>query len=212
MKVTVFGATGRIGTDVVRQALAAGGSVTAVVRAQSDFALRHPALEVVRVPGLTDPAHLRPALDGSDAAISGVGPRSRADTRVASSTVRGILPAMEAVGVKRFVAVSAAPLGPVPDGESWTYRRIVEPLIQRLLRDIYADLRVMEDEIRASATDWTIFRPPRLLAKDSGRPYRVAVDGNPPRGRFVSRAAVARAMLAALEDPSTIGHAIGIAY
>src|SRR6266508_367067 len=50
MKVTVFGATGRIGGDVVRQALDAGHKVTAVVRDPARFDVNHPALEVSAVP------------------------------------------------------------------------------------------------------------------------------------------------------------------
>jgi uncharacterized protein YbjT (DUF2867 family) len=136
MKVTVFGATGRIGEQVVRQGLDAGHKVTAVVRDPARFALIHPALEVVAVPGLTDPEMLRPALEGSDAAISGVGPRGRKDGPVASSATRGILRAMEATGVRRFVAVSAVPVGPVPEGESFVNRRIVLPLINAFARDV----------------------------------------------------------------------------
>ncbi|MFI5896988.1 NAD(P)-dependent oxidoreductase [Actinoplanes sp. NPDC051513] len=96
MRMTVFGATGGIGRHVVRQALDAGHTVTAVVRDSARIDARHRALEVVTVPGLTDPAMLVPALEASDAAISGVGPRHRKDGPVASTATRGILLAMEA--------------------------------------------------------------------------------------------------------------------
>ena len=125
MKLTVFGATGRIGELVVRQALDAGHKVTAVARDSARFELRHPALEVVAVPGLTDAEVLRPALDGSDAVISGVGPRGRKDGPVASTATRAILRAMAASDVSRLVAVSAAPVGPVPPGDSILNRRLM---------------------------------------------------------------------------------------
>src|SRR5581483_6323539 len=102
MKMTVFGATGGIGSQVVRQALDAGHKVTAVVRSSAHFELAHPGLEVAVVPGLTDPGTLRSFLDGSDAVVSGVGPRSRKDGPVASTATRTILAAMEASGVRRF--------------------------------------------------------------------------------------------------------------
>src|SRR6266508_6534966 len=165
MKVTVFGATGRIGEQVVRQALDAGHKVTAVVRDPARFDVSDPALEVVTVPGLTDPEALRPALEGSDAAISGVGPRGRKDGPVAASATRGILRAMEATGVRRLVAVSAVPVGPVPGGESFVNRRILLPLISVFAREVYADLAAMEDEIRRSSTEWTVVRPPKLVNK-----------------------------------------------
>src|SRR5437879_6129892 len=134
MKMTVFGATGGIGGHVVRQALEGGNEVTAVVRDPARFDVSHPALEVATVPGLTDPEVLRPVLEASDAAISGVGLRRRKDGPVASSTTLGILRAMEATGVRRFVAVSAAPVGPVPEGESWVNRRLLLPFISAFLR------------------------------------------------------------------------------
>jgi uncharacterized protein YbjT (DUF2867 family) len=212
MKMTVFGATGRIGGDVVRQALDAGHKVTAVVRDPAGFDISHPELEVATVPGLTNPEVLRPVLEGSDAAISGVGPRGRKDGPVASSATRGILRAMEASGVRRFVAVSAVPVGPVPEGESFLNRRILLPFISVFARDVYADLAEMEDEIRRSATEWTVVRPPRLVSKPLTGKYRTVVGANVPRGYSISRADVAHLMLAALDDPATLGQAVGVAY
>jgi uncharacterized protein YbjT (DUF2867 family) len=212
MKLTVFGATGGIGGHVVRQALDAGHKVTAVVRDPARFDLSHPALEVATVPDLTDPEAVRPVLEGADAAISGVGPRGRKDGPVASNATRGILRAMEASGVRRFVAVSAVPVGPIPEGESFANRRIVLPFFSALLRDVYADLAAMEEEIRRSTTQWTVVRPPKLVNKPLSGTYRSVVGGNVPRGYSISRADTAHAMLAALDDPATLGQAVGVAY
>jgi putative NADH-flavin reductase len=212
MKITVFGATGRVGGYVVQQALDAGQEVTAVVRDPARFDVSHPALELATVPGLTDPEMLRPALEASDAAISGVGPRGRKDVSVASTATRGILDAMEASGVRRLVALSAVPVGPVPEGESFVNRRILLPFISAFARDIYKDLAEMEDEIRRSATEWTIVRPPRFVNKPLTGKYRTVVGRNVPRAYSISRADVAHAMLAVLDDRATIGQAVGVAY
>jgi putative NADH-flavin reductase len=212
IKLTVFGATGGIGGHVVRQALAAGHHVTAVVRDPARFDVSHPALEVATVPDLTDADQLHAALEGSDIAISGVGPRGRKDGPVASSTTRGILHAMDASGVRRFVAVSAVPVGSVPEGESFLNRRILLPFISAVARDVYVDLAEMEDEIRRSATEWTIVRPPRLVNKPLTGEYRTDIGANVPRGYAISRADVAHLMLAVLDNPATVRQAIGIAY
>jgi uncharacterized protein YbjT (DUF2867 family) len=212
MKLTVFGATGAIGGYVVRQALEAGDSVTAVVRRSSVFELSHPRLEVVRVAGLTEPRALEPALDGADAAVSGVGPRARKDVTVASTATRGILGALEACGVKRFVAVSAAPVAPPAERDSFLNKRIVFPLIGRMLRDIYADLATMEREIMASDLDWTIVRPPRLVDKPPSGVYRTAIGANVPRGVTISKADVAHLIRAVLVSPAMSRQAVGVAY
>ncbi|MGH3781025.1 MAG: NAD(P)-dependent oxidoreductase [Pseudonocardiaceae bacterium] len=212
MKITIFGATGGIGGQVVRQALSAGHDVTAVVRDPARLDVSHPALEVATVPGLTDTEVLRPVLKGRDAAISAVGPRGRKAGPVASSATRGILRTMEVSGVRRFVAVSAAPVGSAPKGDSFVNRRILLPVISAMLRDLYADLAEMEDEIRRSTTDWTVIRPPKLVNKPLTGTYRTVVDGNVPRGYMISRADVAHAMLSVLDDPATRGRAVGVAY
>jgi uncharacterized protein YbjT (DUF2867 family) len=212
MKITVFGATGGIGGHVVEQALALGHKVAAVVRESSRFDLDHPSLEVFRVAGLTEPEILRPALDGSAAVISGVGPRGRKDGPVASGSTRSILTAMSAVGVRRLVAVSAIPLGPVPPDESFLNRRVVLPLINAFAADVYADLRLMEADIVSSGTDWTIVRPPKLNAKPLTGRYRVAIGGTVPRTYAISRADVAHLMLAALDDPAMLNQPVSIGY
>jgi uncharacterized protein YbjT (DUF2867 family) len=212
MKITVFGATGRIGGHVVEQALASGHKVAAVVRESSRFEVDHPSLKVFRVPGLTDEEVLRPAVDGSAAVISGVGARGRKDGPVASGSTRAILAAMSAVGVRRLVAVSAIPLGPVPPDESFLNRRVILPLINAFAADVYADLRLMESDIMSSTTDWTIVRPPKLTDKPLTGQYRVGIGSTIPRTYSISRADAAHLMLAALSDPAMVDQPVSAGY
>jgi uncharacterized protein YbjT (DUF2867 family) len=212
MRITVFGATGGVGGQVVRQALDAGHKVTAVVRDPARLPLSHSALEVVTAATLSDPELLRPALEGADAAISGVGPRGRKDGPVASTATRGILRALADTGVRRFVAVSAAPVGPVPADDSWLNRRVLMPFVSALLRDTYADLGAMEDDIRRSTTEWTVVRPPKFTNKPTTGRYRMTIGGNVPRGYAIGRGDVAHALLAVLADPATVRQPVGIAY
>jgi putative NADH-flavin reductase len=211
MKLTVFGATGGIGGHMVTQALDRGHQVTAVVRDASRFELRRPGLDVVEVRDLTDVDALLPAVQGRDAAVSGIGPRSAKDTTVASTTGASILRALDLAGVRRFVAVTAAPVGPTPEGESWLNRRILFPVIGRLLRGIYGDLAVLEDQMRRSDLEWTVVRPPRLTNGPLTGRYRSVIGANVPRAIIVSRADVAHCMLAALDDPATVRQPIGVA-
>jgi len=212
MKLAVFGANGRIGEHVVRQALDAGHRVSAVVRDSSRWNFDHPFLSVVRVPTLTDPEPMWPALVDSDAALSGVGPRRRSDVAVASTATRGILAAVKAAGVPHFVAVSAAPVGPTPQGEGFLNRYLFMPFIKALLKETYADLAEMEREIMHSGLEWTVVRPPRLTDKPLTGEYRIAIGGNVPRGAVIGRANVAHLMLASLTDPAMTNRAVGIAH
>lgn len=210
MRITVFGASGGIGGHVVQQAVAAGHEVTAVVRASSPYDV--PGIEVVRVAGLTEAAPLIDAVDGRDAVISGVGPRTAKSGNVASGSTRSILAALRKTDVRRFVAVSAAPIGPTPPNESFLNRRLLLPMIRSIAADVYADLRVMEADIISSGTDWTIVRPPKLTNKAVTGNYRTSIGGIVPAGYTIGRADVAHLMLAAVTDPAMSDQAVGVAY
>jgi len=210
MKLTVFGATGGIGQEVVRQALDAGHQVTAVVRDPARLSVTGERLEVFRA-DLSDPAAVRPAVAGRDAVLSGLGARRRADAGVATRLTRTVLDAMEAEGVRRLLVVSAAPVGPEPQ-DAGLLDRGVRGVVSAVLKDIYADLRAMEAELARSATDWTVARPPRLQDKPVSGRYRTVVGGFPSKGRLMGRADVAHAMLEMTGDAGTVKQGVGMAY
>ncbi|OQQ17800.1 epimerase [Streptomyces sp. M41(2017)] len=210
MKLTVLGATGGIGQEIVRQALGSGHQVTAVVRDPARLTVTGAGLEVFRT-DLTDPEALRPAVAGRDAVLSGLGARRRKDAGVASRLTRTVLGAMEAERTRRLLVVSASPVGPAA-AEDGFVDRAMRGMISSLLKDVYADLREMEAALAASATDWTTVRPPRLQDKPVTGSYRTAVGGFPARGRLIGRADVAHAMLAMTDDPATVKQGVGIAY
>ncbi|MCQ4211055.1 NAD(P)-dependent oxidoreductase [Streptomyces longispororuber] len=210
MKLTVFGATGGIGQEVVKQALAAGHEVTAVVRDPARFSVTGERLEVFRG-DLGDPESLRRAVAGRDAVLSGLGARKKADAGIATELTRSVLKAMEAEGVRRLLVVSAGPVGPQP-ADSPFADRVMMKLVGSILKAVYVDLAAMEAELAASATDWTSVRPPRLQDKPLTGSYRTVVGGFPRSGRFISRADVAHAMLAMVDDPATVKQGVGVAY
>ncbi|MEU0371339.1 NAD(P)H-binding protein [Streptomyces sp. NPDC006283] len=210
MRLTVFGATGGIGQEIVKQGLAASHQVTAVVRDPSRFTVTGPGLEVFRS-DLADPQALCPAVAGRDAVLSGLGARKKTDAGIATRLTRSVLEAMEAAGTRRLLVVSAGPLGPVPERQPLVDRAVLS-VVKSVLRDVYADLRVMEDELARSATDWTSVRPPRLLDRPLTGSYRTVVGGTPRSGRTIGRADVAHAMLAMIDDPATLKHGVGVAY
>ncbi|GGN83858.1 NADH-flavin reductase [Streptomyces albiflavescens] len=210
MKLTVFGATGGIGQEIVRQALDSGHQVTAVVRDPARLTVTGVGLEVFRA-DLKDLEPLRAAVAGRDAVLSGLGARSRKDAGVAARLTRTVLGAMEAEAVRRLLVVSAGPVGPDPEGAALV-DRAMRGLISGLLKDVYADLKEMEDELARSTTDWTVVRPPRLQNKPVTGSYRTVVGGFPLKGRFVARADVAHAMLAMIDDPGTVKQGVGVAY
>lgn len=85
-------------------------------------------------------------------------------------------------------------------------------MIGAVLKEVYADLTLMETALARSATDWTSVRPPKLTDGPLTGKYRTAVGGTPRSGRTISRADVAHAMLALIDDPASVKQGVGVAY
>lgn len=211
MKLTVFGATGGVGGQIVRQALDAGHEVTAVVREKARLPLVDPQLRIVTA-DVTDAWALIPHLTGRDAVLSGLGPRGRRQAGIAGAATGAIIQAMDAAEVRRIVVISAAPLFPIPEHDALLMRYVATPMVRLVLKGVYADLADMEAALGGSDLEWTAFRPPQLKDAPLTGVYRRIVGAGVPKGWSISRADVAHAMLAALDDPATLKQAVGVAY
>ncbi|MEI7034131.1 NAD(P)-binding oxidoreductase [Streptomyces pratensis] len=211
MRLTVFGATGGVGQHVVRQALAAGHEVTAVVRDPAKLPGALADADLHATVRLDDEPAVRAAVAGRHAVLSSLGSRGRKANGVAERLTGRILTAMEAEGARRLVVVSAAPVGPKPQGDPLV-DRLMRKGVSAVLADVYADLARMEAALARSATDWTVVRPPKLTDGPSTGVYRRVVGGTPRSGRSISRADVAHAMLALTDDATAVRQGVGIAY
>ncbi|MGW1377018.1 NAD(P)-dependent oxidoreductase [Streptomyces sp. NPDC002446] len=209
MKLTVLGASGGVGRQLVTQALANGHEVTAALRSPEKLTERHDRLTVIRTDAL-DATSVKAVVDGADAVLSGIGQLGRHDPqRPASTSARAVVEAMTATGVRRLLVVSAGPLNCTGAGQPFLAHRVFGPLLWAVLKELYTDLARMEAVLRDSDLDWTAVRPPRLLDKLGEGRYRHAVEAG-PAGAVITRADVARAMLDFVNDPRTYGHAVGI--
>lgn len=211
MKLTIFGATGGTGAQLVRQALDAGHTVTAVARNPARITLRHDRLDILRGDVL-DPTSVEEAVFAQDAVISCIGSTSRErPVTIYSAGMRNILRAMRADGVQRLLCISANPLV-IDDGDALLDRLVLKPIVRAIFKAPYADLARMEEEVRDSGFQWTILRPPRLTDQPHTGRYRIAFNRNLPRGRFISRADLADAILKRLDDPTSCRTAVTVAY
>jgi uncharacterized protein YbjT (DUF2867 family) len=221
MKLVIVAATGRVGQQLLEQALEAGHEVTAIVRDPSKLthAVRHVKADFAN----SDAAALVPALEGADAVLSALGARKKAEAGVATNGTRATLEAMDTVGVRRIIAISAGPVSTVPSparphppkadpGDGFFMRHLLSPILKRALGWTYNDLAAMEDLLRDSGADWTVIRPSRLVNKRLTGSYRTAIGQNVRRGQSIARADVAHLMLALLTRPDTIHKTVGIAY
>ena len=173
MKVLVLGATGGTGRLIVRDALAKGHSVVALVRApvRSDL----PGAELIEG-DVRDEATLVRALRGCDAVVSalgtGIGFR---EVDLLTVATRALVAAMTRTAVQRLICISALGVGNSRGHGGFVFDRILQPL---LLGPAYKDKDRQEAAIRASSLDWSIVRPAMLT-------------NDPPRGRVRASADLA---------------------
>jgi putative NADH-flavin reductase len=205
MRLFVLGATGHIGGHVVDLALARGHTVTALVRSPHKITRRHEALTVVQGDPLRVDDVAR-ALAGHDAVLSALGPAGRDALRpstlmaeFATSTVG----AMKAASINRLGIVSAAVLFPE--------KGLYFAFFRWFLRHHARDLTAMESLVRATPLDWTIARPPRLVASPDDR-YRGAREALPvPGSRSMSFRSVAAFLLDCVAQRTHVREVVGLA-
>jgi putative NADH-flavin reductase len=208
MRIALFGATGRTGRQFLEQADAAGHEITAVVRDPGSLTDR-PRLSVV-VANVMDPDAVGPHVAGQEAVVTTIGPRqARNPTSVQTESTASIVSAMRHNGVRRLVVVSNS--GMVTTGDGPVTRMAAKPILRRLLRHTWDDMRRMEDLVRASELDWTIVRPPMLTDGRRTGTYRFALDRNVRGGFRVSRADLADGILRCLADPALVHTAVSVA-
>jgi putative NADH-flavin reductase len=210
MKLTILGATGATGTRLTEQALAAGHEVTAIVRDPSRLSIpARQGLHVVTA-DVMDSASITPALDGTAAVLTAIGPHGTSPTTVIRDSVHSIIQAMEKCDVRRFLEVSGSIVA--DDGESPYLRYLLKPLARRtFLRHVCVDMRAGEEQIRQSNLDWTIVRAPSLTGEPPRGTYRTGIDRSVPHAFSISRADLAACMLTLLDDPTTVRKHIFVA-
>jgi putative NADH-flavin reductase len=209
MRLTIFGATGGTGGRLVRQALAAGHQVTAVVRGSHTIP-DHPRLRVV-VADVMNPADIADAVRDADAVLDTVGARVKGPTTVCADAALAIGKAMEMAGAQRLIMISnsARIAGP---GDDWFTRFVVKPLILRpLLRDSLDDMAAAEQAVRDSALNWTIVRAPQLTDNPAKGSYRTVVERNVTFGIRITRDDLATCLLELAAAPQTIHKHVNVA-
>jgi putative NADH-flavin reductase len=206
MKLLVLGATGGTGSEIVRQALERGHSITAFVRSPNRLKLLQGRITVKQGDPLNS-AELERVVEGQDAILSGFGPRvpiSRADADLLERFALALTNAMRRTRVRRVVVESVA----------FLFKNAVLPptyLLGRLLfPGILADTTAMERIFAESGLDWTMVRPPQLTDKPYTGKYRVGEDRLPVFGFKISRADVADYMIKAAENSLAIRQVVGL--
>ena len=202
MRLLIVGASGGVGQWLTSLAAARGHTVTALVRAESQFT-PPPGVNVVRGDPL-DARALDAVVAGQDAVASCIGIRRtgkwpwaamKSPPDLTERAARALIPVMEKRGVRRLVVVSGGGAADSAGQLTWPVHLVIHS--GNIARQ-YRDLERMEQVLAESTLDWLAVRPVTLVhGNPTGKAHPVT------RYRVTSkirRSDVAAWMLNALEQ------------
>ena len=173
MKFLLIGATGPTGQAIVKQGVAQGHDITALVRDASKVTVSDPHLHCV-VGDILSAQDVDAAMAGQEAVICSLGTGvTFKHVTLFSDGTRHLLDAMQKHAVQRIVCITGIGAGDSRGHGGFVYDRIVEPTV---LHTIYADKDRQEALLRHSDRDWIIVRPGQLTNDEAAGKYRVLLD------------------------------------
>jgi putative NADH-flavin reductase len=203
MKLSVFGATGGTGLQLVEKALAKGHEITALARHPDILRERFPGIRAIQG-DVFDAESAETTVRGSEAVISTLGFAGRSrKTRIYSEGVVNVAKAMEKVGPRRLIVLAASQgIDPRPDFP-WYASIMMKILVQPVFGFAYRDMAKMTDLLAQSEIDWTFVGVP-LLTNGSGKGrYRSSISKPLHHAFRISRADVAEYLLSIIGDKAT---------
>jgi len=204
VKLVVFGATGKTGSEIVKQSLAQGHEVTAFVRDPSKMVVENDRLQLI-TGDVFDFAAVTEAVQGQEAVICSLGSTSLGKTTIRSEGTANIIKAMDENHIKRLLVVSAMGIG-----ESWSTLSSANKLFfNTVLRNTRKDHEKQEALVKASSLDWTIVRPSGLTDTPMTGNYDVG-EAIVAQSSRIARADVAHFIVKELDDNAFVCKAVTI--
>jgi len=205
MKLSVFGATGNTGLEIVKQALSQGHIVTAFVRNVARLSIEHDHLTYI-IGDVFDPTSVAQAIQGQDAVICALGAGSSLKkTTVRTAGTTNIIKGMKEHKVNRLMVITAMGVG-----ESWnSLSPFNKFFFATLLKSSRADHESQEAAVKESGVDWTIVRPSGLTDDPRSGVYEVG-ENILAKTSKIARADVADLIIKELGENALIGKAVTI--
>ncbi len=206
MKLIIFGATGTVGTQLVKQALEQGHLVTAFTRSPEKLA-NLPQHNLTIVKGdLQNAEQVEQALLHQDAVLCAIGDGAKGKVRAAGT--QHILDAMKKTGLKRFVCQTTLGLGNSAGNLNFFWKYV---MFGWLLKKAFKDHQLQEQHIFDSSLDYTIVRPSAFTDGPVTNSYKIGFGGNYKNLSLkISRADVADFMLQQLRNSQYLKTAVSI--
>lgn len=202
MNITVFGANGRVGSQVVTELLKRGHSVTAFVHGKSQL-LAQPRLRLFQG-DIYDESSVSEALAKSDAVVSALGSWGTKRKDVLSAAMKTIAPIAEALGIERVVSLTGSDASAANDTHTLLHR-LTHMAFSVLAGGVLHDGEAHIEILASSSLEWTVVRSP--VMKPAGSKKYSLNNNRPKPWHSIPRAAVVQSMCDLVESHEHAGHA-----
>lgn len=206
MKLIVFGATGQVGVQVVKQALWRGHEVKAYGRNVHQLADGNPKLQLIKG-ALFDEGDVYDAVKGCDAVISVIGGAFDGADKSRSLGMKNIVAQMQKAGVRRIIALGG--MGNLNfDEHSLLIDQKDYP--QEYL-PVGTEHRKAFEYLQASSLDWTFVCSPDIINEGPTGNYILNKDYPPQPNLYrINAGDLAQFMLTELEENDYVQSRVGI--
>jgi putative NADH-flavin reductase len=206
MKVIIFGATGTVGVEIVKQALKKGNEVTAFVRNPEKIQnLNHPNLIICKgdVLNIND---IENALQNQEAVFCALGDGK--EGKIRASGTKNIIDVMNKIGLKRLICQTTLGMGESYGNLNFIWKKI---MFGMLLKKAFQDHQLQEKYLLNSDLDYTIVRPSALTEGEITNKYKIGFDGTYKNLNLkISRTDVAEFMLRQLQTNEYLKKTVSI--
>lgn len=211
LNVTVFGATGAIGSLTVDQLLVRGHTVTAYARNAAKVPARWGDRVRVVIGEMSDVTAIDEAVSGADVVVSALGPSmdKKATGLPLVTGTEHVLDSMHRHGVTRYIG-HGTPSVADPREKRTMQTRLVGFMGKNFLPRAYNELLGMTDRITKAGIDWTIVRFTAPNDKPGTGKIRAGFYGSDRIGFAVTREDIAAFTAAQVDDRSYVGRAPAI--
>lgn len=199
MHLAIFGATGQLGQECLRQSLAAGHTATVLVRTPAKLPAGLGDDVTVAEGNALDASAVRAAMEGADAVLFAIGVDKNSPEDLCTDVTRHILDAIDPAGSVRFVWCGGG--STFIEGDPSTFgARFVRMFAARFLglrhRDKDHQLELLQQR---HDIDWFGVRPLQMKGGDHTGTYRLGMHNFSGMSK-ISFADCADAMLTMLDD------------
>lgn len=198
MKVAIFGATGRTGIPLVKQALDAGHEVIGFVRSPEKMPIQHDRLTLVQGDVMNREDVDRAITPDVDAVLSVLAPVKGSPPDMLPKAVDNILAAMKRHQIDRIIYMTGAGVD-APEDQPKLFNHFIKFALKTMAGDVLKQSEMAVNKIRNSDKTWTVVRAPMLTDGEHTGQYRVGWVGV-NTGPRLARADAADFMLKLLKD------------